>query len=107
MDVAMRLRLFAVAINVITLAAMPAAGAGLLGLASQPHSASVAISPDWVQPRLTTMTLFRYFRTTLANREAVQQPLLTNIAVAQANVQWDMPADLAFDTVRGGGAGPG
>lgn len=104
---AMRLRLFAVAINVITLAAMPAAGAGLLGLASQPHSASVAISPDWVQPRLTTMTLFRYFRTTLANREAVQQSLLTNIAVAQANVQWDMPADLAFDTVRGGGAGPG
>lgn len=105
----MRLRLFAVAINVITLAAMPAAGAGLLGLASQPHSASVAISPDWVQPRLTTMTLFRYFyfRTTLANREAVQQSLLTNIAVAQANVQWDMPADLAFDTVRGGGAGPG
>jgi len=69
----MRPGLFALAVNALTLAALPAAGAALLGYASQPHTASVAIPPT---------------RVTIAPLGA-RSPL-TNIAMTQVSLQWDM-----------------
>lgn len=76
----MRPRLFALAVNALTLAAIPAAGAALLGLASQPHRTGTSPVPA---------------------RIAISPPgalsPLTNITMTPAGVQWDMHMALRFD----------
>jgi|GEM_PF-1437558 len=70
----MRQRLFAIAVNTLTIGAMPAAGAALLGHASQPHKASVAITP-------ASVTIL----------PPGSRSLFANFSMAWTNAQWDAP----------------
>jgi len=69
----MRPSLFAIVVNALTLGALPAAGACLLGLSSSAHR-------DHLPPARVTIT------------PAGMQSPLTNTTMSQTSVQWEEPA---------------